>query len=108
VAAKTTGCAGATVRLSAAVVAAGATPFLAVTAKVLTPAVVGVPLRAPEVLSLSPAGNDPEHTVIVGAGVPEAVNLYEPGVPTEPEAGGVLAVKAGATDARMTEAVSLL
>ena len=41
----------------------------------------------------------------VGAGVPEAANVYEYGVPTTPVSGGVAAVNAGGIDGEETVAV---
>jgi hypothetical protein len=49
--------------------------FVAVTRKVLDPAVVGAPERTPVVgFRLRPAGSEPELTEYVGAGLPEAAN----------------------------------
>ena len=53
-------------------VAAGLTPFVAVTVPVNTPAVVGVPNSTPLVPMLSPGGRLPEVTLKVGAGLPVA------------------------------------
>lgn len=69
--------AGSTVTVSAPVVAFGETPLLAVTVKANVPVVVGVPERTPAALSVSPAGRLPEDSVNVGAGTPDAVNVYE-------------------------------
>ena len=60
------------------VTASGLTPFVAVTVNVAGPAAVGVPERTPVVLfRLNPAGRAPEDTRNVGAGLPDAANVYE-------------------------------
>ena len=96
---------GAMVTVNDPVVASGATPLLAVTLNVNNPAPVGVPESTPALDSERPAGNDPDDTANVGAGSPEAVNVYEYPVPIVPEAGGVLEVNAGATGTAITDTV---
>ncbi len=51
-------------------VAAGLTPFEAVTVPVNVPLLVGLPEMTPEELKLSPGGKLPDVTLKVGAGVP--------------------------------------
>ena len=63
-----TGAAGAMVILKFCV-ASGVVPFEAVTVPVNVPARVGVPLIAPEGLSVSPGGKAPDETLKVGAPV---------------------------------------
>jgi len=73
--APTTG--AATVMVISAVTASGLTPFVARTAKVNGPVVVGVPDRTPVVASrLNPGGRAPLATANVGAGYPLAENPY--------------------------------
>ena len=56
--------------------ASGEIPLLALTVKVKTPEVVGVPDSTPLAGSrLRPSGRDPEAREKVGAGVPEAANV---------------------------------
>jgi hypothetical protein len=59
-----------------ACVAAGATPFAAVSVPVNAPAALGVPLMTPVVaFNVSPVGNAPLVTENVGAGAPVAVTV---------------------------------
>ena len=53
--------------------AVGATPLLAAIVKVEDPAALRVPDNTPALLNTSPAGRDPEDTVNLGAGVPDAL-----------------------------------
>jgi hypothetical protein len=71
----TTDAAGAMVRAMGPLVASGVIPLLAVTVKVKVPGVVRVPARSPALLRVIPAGNDPEETANVGAGIPVAVKV---------------------------------
>ena len=57
-------------------VAAGFTPFVAVTTILNVPPAVGVPDRAPPAASDIPAGSAPVVTLNVGAGFPEAVKVW--------------------------------
>jgi hypothetical protein len=69
---------GFTVIVIDGVTASGLTPFVAVTVNVAGPAAVGVPERTPVVaFKLNPAGRAPEDTRNVGAGLPDAANVYE-------------------------------
>ena len=77
--------------------AAGFTPLVAVTVKLDVPAAVGVPVSAPPGASERPAGNVPAVTAKVGAGAPDAVNVWVYAVLTTPAAGGPL-VNKGAAD----------
>lgn len=76
--------------------------MLAVTVNVLDPAVAGVPERTPAGVRVRPSGRVPEDTVNVGAGIPDAVNVYEYAAPMVAVAGGVLAANTGATGAGST------
>jgi len=71
------------------------TEFVADTLNVYVPAVVGVPLRAPALLSATPSGSAPSATANVGPGVPVAVNAKLYGAPTAPVAVGAPEVKPG-------------
>ena len=57
---------------------------------------VGFPDSTPLEVNVNPAGNVPETTLNDGAGLPEAVNVYEYATPTVAP-GGVAAVNTGAT-----------
>ena len=52
--------------------------FVACTVNVDEPPVVGVPDNTPAELNATPAGNAPDATDHVGAGDPDAVNVYGP------------------------------
>jgi len=62
-------------------VAFGSVPFAAVTVIGKVPLTVGVPLSTPAVLNVTPAGSAPV-SLNVGAGVPVAVTVNVPAVPT--------------------------
>ena len=81
-------------------VASGVMPLVAVMTKAKIPLTVGVPDRTPAVLSVTPVGKEPEVTENVGAGVPVAVTVNVPTVPSvkvvalaEVIAGGLVTVK---------------
>jgi len=57
-------------------VAFGESPFVAVTVAVYVPFVVGVPLKTPALLRLSPGGSVPEVREKVMVGVPFAVKVW--------------------------------
>ena len=63
-------------------VASGVMPLVAVMTKGKVPLTVGVPDRTPAVLSVTPVGNEPEVTENVGTGVPVAVTVNVPAVPS--------------------------
>jgi len=56
-------------------VAFGDVPFVAVTVAVYVPAVVGVPLKTPALLRVSPGGSVPEVREKVMVGLPVAVKV---------------------------------
>ncbi|MBL8524419.1 MAG: hypothetical protein JNN20_12080 [Betaproteobacteria bacterium] len=62
-------------------VALGATPLVAVMVTGKVPPAPGVPDKEPPLDSVTPLGSDPAVTEKVGAGVPEAVTVNEPGEP---------------------------
>nr|WP_261375049.1 hypothetical protein [Arthrobacter sp. KBS0702] len=65
-----------TVMVRAGVTASGLTPFVAATVNVEDPADVGVPDNTPvPAFRLNPAGKDPDATLKVGAGLPDAANV---------------------------------
>lgn len=68
-------CGGTTFRVTAAVAEVAA--FVARIVKVKLPAAVGVPESMPPEESVSPAGNEPDATLQVIGGVPEAEKVYE-------------------------------
>jgi hypothetical protein len=71
-----------------------------VTVKLDGPAVVGVPLKTPAVLRLSPAGGLPAVTDQIKGGVPPvAVNVWLYAVPTVPAGSGLAVVIVGAAAA---------
>jgi hypothetical protein len=54
------------------------TPLVALIVKVEEPGEVGVPERTPVIgFKVRPAGSDPDDTLKVGAGFPDATNVYE-------------------------------
>jgi hypothetical protein len=81
-------------------VAFGETPFDAVTLNVKLPPTDGVPDKTPLAESkLNPVGRLPD-TLNVGAGLPDATNVYGPyTLPTVPATGGESALNTGATAA---------
>lgn len=89
-------CAAAAIVSATICVAAGLTPFDAVTVKLNVPATVGVPASTPPAVSgVKPVGMAPAVTANVGAGEPVATKVCEYGVLTTPAAGAP-DVKAGA------------
>ena len=78
-------------------VAAGDTPFEAVTTNAYAPASVGVPENVPPDANTRPGGTDPDVTANVGPGEPAALNRYEYDVPTV-AVGGVSFTNVGAEE----------
>ena len=66
------------------------------------PTLVGLPANTPAEESFSPAGNEPDTTLNVGAGCPLAVKVKLYATPTLPVAGGAPLVMTGTTGRGLT------